>query len=195
MARPTQRLDKFGIAAALQEIATLLDLKGGKDRFKSKAYRAGARIVGGLTDDIGKLIQQDRLTSIRGIGSGLASQIKELYLTGESSVLLKLREEFPSGIIELSGVPGLTLSKIANLHQALGINTISDLQTAAEAGKIRDLKGFGAKTEKRLLDAITSREQRGETERRLHIHHAEHAANQILDYLHTAVGPEHLSLA
>jgi DNA polymerase (family 10) len=181
-----KRLDKFAIAAALQEIAALLELKGGKDRFKARAYQAGARVIGGLSDDIGDVVLENRLTSLRGIGDALASQIEQLYLTGQSSVLLGLEKEFPPGIIELSGVPGLSVSKIKTLHDALGIKSVADLKTAAEAGKIRNIKGFGAKTEEKLLETITSHRQRGKGEDRLHLHRALQAAQQIADYLKTS---------
>src|SRR5882672_107014 len=150
------RLDKFAIASALQEIAALLELKGGKDRFKARAYQTGARVIAGLSEDVGEVVLGNRLTSMRGIGDALASQIEQLYLTGESSVLLGLRKEFPAGIIELSAVPGLSISKIKSLHEALGITSIAELKAAAEAGKIRTLKGFGAKTEATLLQAISN---------------------------------------
>ncbi len=65
---------------------------------------------------------------MRGIGDALASQIEQLYLTGESSVLRGLKKEFPPGIIELSGVPGLSISKIKTLHEALGITSIAELK-------------------------------------------------------------------
>src|SRR6266481_7500782 len=139
-AKPTH-LDKFGIAAALQEIAALLELKGGKDRFKARAYQTGARVVAGMSEDLGAVIKADRLTSMRGIGDALASQIKQLYLTGESSVLRGLKKEFPPGIIELSEVPGLSISKIKTLHAVLGVTSVAELKTAAEAGKIKDIKG------------------------------------------------------
>src|SRR5881227_2770766 len=134
------RLDKFAIAAALQEIAALLELKGGKDRFKARAYQTGARVVAGMTEDIGDVVLENRLTSMRGIGAALASQIEQLYLTGESSVLRGLKKEFPPGIIELSGVPGLSTAKIAALHNALGITSVAELKTAAQAGKIKNIK-------------------------------------------------------
>src|SRR5258706_9982813 len=101
MAKPT-RLDKFAIAAALQEIAALLELKGGKDRFKARAYQTGARVIAGLSEDIGEVVVGNPLTSMRGIGDVLASQIQQLYLTGDSSFLLGLKKEFPAPIIELS---------------------------------------------------------------------------------------------
>ena len=181
-----KRLDKFAIAAALQEIAALLELKGGKDRFKARAYQTGARVVGGMSEDIGEVVLENRLTSMRGIGDALASQIEQLYLTGESSVLRGLKKEFPPGIIELSGVPGLSISKIKTLHEALGITSIAELKAAAEAGKIRDIKGFGAKTEEKLLETIANHRQRAKTEERLHLHRALQTAEQIANYLQTA---------
>jgi DNA polymerase (family 10) len=190
-----KRLDKFAIAAALHEIAALLELKGGKDRFKARAYQAGARVVGGLSEDIGEVVLENRLTSMRGIGDALASQIEQLYLTGESSVLSGLRKEFPSGIVELAAVPGLSLGKIKTLHEALGINSVADLKQAAEAGKIKDIKGFGAKTEAKLLETISSHRQRGKTEDRLHLHRAMQAAQQIADYLQTARDAQNISFA
>ncbi len=181
-----QRLDKFAIAAALQEIAALLELKGGKDRFKARAYQAGARVVGGMTDDLGDVVLENKLTSMRGIGEALASQIEQLYLTGESSVLQGLKREFPPGILELSAIPGLSIRKIKALHDALGVTSIAQLKAAAEAGEIRKLKGFGAKTEEKLLEAISSHRQRGKKPDRLHLHRAGQTAEQISDYLKTS---------
>jgi DNA polymerase (family 10) len=185
MAKKT-RLDKFAIAAVLQEIAALLELKGGKDRFKARAYQTGARVVAGMSEDVGEIVLENRLTSMRGIGGALASQIEQLYLTGESSVLRGLRKEFPPGIIELSGVPGLSISKIKTLHDALGVTSIAELKAAAEAGKIKGIKGFGAKTETRLLETINGQRQRAKAEQRLHLHRALQTATQIVNYLQTA---------
>jgi DNA polymerase (family 10) len=194
MAKPA-RLDKFAVAAALQEIAALLELKGGKDRFKARAYQTGARVIAGLSEDIGEVVLGNRLTSMRGIGDALASQIEQLYLTGESSVLRGLKKEFPAGIIELSAVPGLSISKIKSLHEALGITSIAELKAAAEAGKIKTLKGFGAKTEATLLEAISNHRQRGKQDERLHLHRALQTATQVVDYLQTARDIREISFA
>jgi DNA polymerase (family 10) len=180
------RLDRFEIAAALQEIAALLELKGGTDRFKARAYQTGARVVAGMPEDVGDVILQNRLTSLRGIGDALASQIEQLYLSGESSVLRGLQREFPPGVIELSGVPGLSLSKIKTLHEELGIASVAELKLAAEAGKLRELKGFGAKTEQKLLESLAAHKQRGKAAERLHLHHALRTAEQVMNYLQTA---------
>src|SRR5882672_4685739 len=189
------RLDKFAIAAALQEIAALLELKGGKDRFKARAYQNGARVLAGMTEDIGAVIEENRLTSMRGIGDALASQIKQLFLTGESSVLRGLKQEFPPGIIELSAVPGLSIGKIKTIHDALGITSLAELKAAAEAGKIKNIKGFGAKSEQRLLEAIADHGKHPRGDERLHLHRALQTGQQVLDYLETSSGILELSLA
>src|SRR6266699_5781700 len=98
--------DKLAIAAALQEIGTLLELKGG-EYFKARAYKLGARSIAEVTEDLGKLLKENRLTFVKGIGHALAKQIQELYTTGQSTLLNQLRAELPPGIIELSNIPGL----------------------------------------------------------------------------------------
>ena len=190
-----KRLDKYAISAALQEIAALLELKGGQDRFKARAYQTGARVVAGMSEDIGEVLLANSLTSMRGIGAALASQIEQLYLTGESSVLRGLKKDFPPGIIELSSVPGLSIGKVQTLHQELGITSIAELKAAAEAGKIRGLKGFGKKTEEKLLEAIANRRQRGKGSERLHLHRAFQTAEQISKYLESAAGVTEISIA
>jgi len=177
-------MDKFAIAAALQEIGTLLELKG-SEYFKARAYRNGARAVAELSEDVGKLIKENRLTFVKGIGYALAKQIEELYNNGESSFLTNLRAELPPGIIELANVPGLTVKKVARLHDVLGITTLEQLKAAAAAGKVRDVKGFGAKTEQKLLAALAGHQNQ---ERRIHVHHARRAGERILEYLGTAPG-------
>jgi len=191
----SKKLDKFAIAAALQEISALLELKGGDNRFKARAYQTGARAVAAIAGDIGRALSENRLTSVPGIGNALASQIRQLHLTGTSSVLDKLKEEFPPGIIELSRVPGLSTTKVAKLHEALGVTSIAELQAAAAAGKVRDVPGFGAKTEQGLLEAIADHERDHKKQKRLHLHYAERVAEQVLSYLRTSRDLEEVSIA
>jgi DNA polymerase (family 10) len=173
------QLDRFGVAAALQEIAQLMELKGGQNRFKAKAYNAGARAIQAVAD-LDRLVREDSLTTLPRIGDALASQIKQLYLTGESSVLNGLRKEFPAGVIELSAVPGLSVEKIRQLDEA-GISSIAQLKVAAESGRLESLKGFGPKTAQRLLTQLATPVQK--PKRRLHLHHAWNTADQSVEYL------------
>ena len=192
MATEKPQLDKFGVAAALQEIAQMMDLRGGKNRFKAKAYNAGARAIQAVAD-LDRLVREERLTTLPRIGDALASQIKQLYLTGESSVLNELRKEFPAGIVELSSVPGLSVPKIRFLQEELGITSIAELKAAAEAGKLRELKGFGPKTEERLLKQLATPVQK--PKRRLHLHHAWNSADQVVEYLKAIDGVVEVSVA
>ncbi|PYS44713.1 MAG: DNA polymerase/3'-5' exonuclease PolX [Acidobacteria bacterium] len=176
--------DKFTIAAALQEIGSLLELKSG-EYFKARADKAGARAIAELTEDIGKLIKQNRLTFVKGIGFAIAKQIQELYATGESPLLKELRSELPPGILELANVPGLNLKKIDQLHKALGISSIPELKAACEAGNVRQVKGFGARSEQKILEALASPVNR---KRRLHLHHALRISERIIEFLSTAPG-------
>ena len=192
MAEQKSQLDKFGIAAALQEIARLMELKGGQYRFKAKAYNAGARSVQAV-ENLDRLVKKNLLTTLPRIGGALASQITQLYLTGESSVLNELRKEFPAGVVELSAVPGLSLTKVKQLHEELGISSVEELKAAAEAGKIRDLKGFGPKTEQRLLEVISTQAER--PSQRLHLHHALNTAEQVVEFLKTFRGLVDVSFA
>src|ERR1044072_7853429 len=173
------QLDRFGVAAALQEIAQLMDLKGGQFRFKAKAYNAGARAIQGVAD-LDRLVREDRLTTLPRIGDALASQIKQLYLTGQSSVLNGLRQEFPKGVLELSTFQGLSVEKIKQLDEA-GISSIAQLKDAAETGRLESLKGFGAKTAQRLLTQLATPIQKPKV--RLHLHHARNTADQVVEYL------------
>jgi DNA polymerase (family 10) len=152
--------DRFFIAVALREIGRLLNLKG-ENPFKTRAYERGAQALEELNADLGVLIQERRLTEIPGIGVALAATIEELYHTGKSTMLERLRGELPPGILELSGLPGLGLKKIVALHAALGIRSVSDLKSACEKGLLRNVKGFGEKIEAKIAQAIEGLERRG----------------------------------
>src|ERR1044072_6225064 len=176
--------DKFVIAAALQETGALLELKGGQ-YFKARAKRGGRVPAAEQREDVGKLIKQNRLTFVKGIGFALAKQIQQLYETGESSMLNELRGQLPTGILELSRVPGLSVQKVERLHEALGISSVDELKAACEAGQVRGVKGFGAKTEQKILEAIAGQKERKQY---IHIHLAWRISERILEYMTGAPG-------
>jgi len=157
-------LDRFSVARALREIASLMQVEGANP-FKVRAYERGARALEGMPEDLGTLVREGRLTSVPGIGSALAATITELFQTGRSPQLDRLREKLPPGVIELGQV--LSVSKIGALHRALGISSLADLEAAARAGRLRDVKGFGVKTEQKILSDIEALHTRG-TETLLH---------------------------
>ncbi|HYD40760.1 MAG TPA: DNA polymerase/3'-5' exonuclease PolX [Anaeromyxobacter sp.] len=146
-------LDRFEIAHALREIGALLELEG-ENPFKIRAYETGARALEGLSGDLATLVAEKRLTDIPGIGEALAGKIASLHLTGRSETLDKLRARHPPGILELLQVPDLGPKKIAALHAALGVATLADLEAACRAGRVAGVKGFGGKTQARILEGI-----------------------------------------
>jgi DNA polymerase (family 10) len=146
-------VDKHAIALVLEEIGTLLDLHG-ESSFKVRAFQNAARAIESVDDDVAQLTRRGALESVPGIGPATARVIHELVQTGTAKYYLDLRARTPSGFYELLAVPKLGATRIRILHEALGINSVADLEQAARAGKIAELKGFGARTEQLLLEGI-----------------------------------------
>jgi DNA polymerase (family 10) len=146
-------LDKFGVAQALREIGALLELEG-ENPFKVRAYENGARALEGLAEDLGAFVAANRLVEVKGIGDALARKISDLHRTGTTELLERLRASHPPGTLELLQVPDLGPKKAAALQEALGIRGLADLEQACVAGRIRGVKGFGARTEARILEGV-----------------------------------------
>jgi len=146
-------MEREAVAAVLDEIALLLELLG-ENPFKTRAYDNGARIVRGLDRDLSELVERNELTKIRGIGSALAEKITTLVRTGELPYLDDLRGKVPGGLLEWLGIPGLGAKKARAIHIALGICTLDELEAACKDGGLRDLPGFGEKSEQKILQGI-----------------------------------------
>lgn len=144
--------DASEVAVGLAEMAELLRFAG-EPKFKVKAYERAARIVRTVGSELGVLVEQDRLRELGGIGAALSKQIQELWNTGTSEYLLRLQREHPEGAAELARVEGMTPRRIRALSAALGIRSVSELRAACAAGRVRSVRGFGEKTEQRLLAA------------------------------------------
>ena len=116
-------MTKDEVADALDEIGTLLELKG-ENAFRCNAYHNGARTVRQLDADLKELVAQDRLGEARGIGDALREKITTLVRTGSLPYLENLRTEVPAGFLELLRLPGLGAKKIRALHDGLGVDSI-----------------------------------------------------------------------
>ena len=145
--------NRFDIAADLRMIARLLEIRG-ENSFKTQAYERGARALENLERDFDALVKTGRLKEIAGIGNTLAAIIEELYRTDDCWLLQRLRDGLPRGVIELSAVPGLNLKKIIALHDVLRIESIADLKAACQEGLVSKVKGFGLKSQTKLLSDI-----------------------------------------
>jgi DNA polymerase (family X) len=164
--------DANEVARGLDEIAGLL-LFAGQPKFKVRAYERAAEVVRTVGDALGGLVEQDRLRELEGIGTTLSRQIQELWNTGVSAYLLRLRSEHPEGAAELVQVEGMTPRRIRALNAALGVRSIAELHAACVAEQVRSVPGFGQKTEARLCAACERWLQRGgPVPRRLILAHA-----------------------
>ena len=147
-------MDSRTAAHVLSQIGALLEVKG-EQKFKARAYAGAARSLIALdTDDLGPLLRSGELADTPGIGPSTLSVVRELVETGESAYLNKLREGIPEGLLELLRVPGLNAAKVQVIHDALGVQTLEDLERVAQNGQLAELPRFGQKTAERILRGI-----------------------------------------
>lgn len=135
------------IAVIFEEIADLLEIQGANP-FRVRAYRNAARTLGELPQEARVLLERGGdLTRLPGIGTDLAGKIGEIVTTGHCSLQDRLHRELPPAITELLQIPGLGPKRVKALYHELDVQTVEQLQRAAQDGRIRALHGFGAKTE------------------------------------------------
>lgn len=145
------------IAVQFEEIADLLEIQEANP-FRVRAYRNAARTVRGLGRELSELLAQgEDLTRLAGIGKDLAGKIEEMLRTGQTRALKDLHRELPASLEDLLHISGLGPRKVKVLYTELGIKTLSQLEKAARAGRVRELAGFGARTEQKILETIASK--------------------------------------
>jgi DNA polymerase (family X) len=150
-------VDNAALARVFGEIADLLEIKN-ENPFKIRAYRNAADSILHFGDAIAALPPADRL-GIPGIGKDLAAKITELVDTGQCRYHQDLLQEFPPTILDLLRLQGVGPKTVALLYRGLEIRTLDDLERAARDGRIRGLKGMGAKKEALILKAIEDRQR------------------------------------
>ena len=150
-------MDNLAIARVLNEIGDLLEIKD-ENPFKIRAYRNAAETIVHLPDAVASLSPVDRLR-IPGIGKDLAGKLGELVETGVCRFHRELLEEFPPTILDLLRLQGVGPKTVALLYRTLDIKSLDDLERAARDGRIRALKGMGAKKESLILKALEDRQR------------------------------------
>lgn len=153
-------MTKKEIVAILEEIGTLLELKG-ENTFKIRAYQNGARALESLERDLAEVIEEGQLGEIPGIGKALVEKIETLFRTGELEYYTKLKESIPAGLVAMLEIPGFGPKKIRKVYDELGIDSLATLKEACEAGRVRALSGFGAKSEEKILQGMANLEAYG----------------------------------
>ncbi|MEI7732465.1 MAG: DNA polymerase/3'-5' exonuclease PolX [Verrucomicrobiota bacterium] len=172
-------MDKTHVAAILQEIGVLLELKN-ENPFKTRAYANAARTIEGLAEPLDKLIAEDRLGAVKGIGEALQEKITTLMQTGKLPYYEELKASVPAGLQEMLLLPGLGPKKVKAMWDKLGLESIEQLEAACKAGKVATLEGFGEKTQAKILEGIAFHRQYASKH---HLHMALVAAEPILENL------------
>jgi DNA polymerase (family 10) len=146
-------VDKKTSALVLEQIASLMELKG-ENTFRVRAFRTAARTVAALPGELADALADGTLAGTRGIGPATLQIVQELVASGRSSLLEELREQVPPGLVEMLQISGLGVAKIRQFHDALGIDSLPELEAAARDGRLARLPRFGQKTADNILKGI-----------------------------------------
>jgi DNA polymerase (family X) len=146
-------MDKAHVAEILDEIGTLLEIRG-ENVFKCRAYHNAARIVTGLRQDLTALVAAGGINEVKGIGEALSEKITELVTTGVLRYYDELKASFPPGVLEMMKIPGVGPKKVKLLYERLHIVSIDELEKACREKKLAGVDGFGAKTQENILAGI-----------------------------------------
>ena len=142
------------VAQVFLNIADTMELLG-EDRFKYQAYRRAGETLAAVSLSLQDYLDRNALKQIPGVGPAIATKIAELLETGSLGFYERLRARVPDGVVDVMRVPGVGPKTAWRLYQELGISDLEALEAAAEAGRIRTLKGLGAKLEERILAGLS----------------------------------------
>ncbi len=180
------------IAAIFDRIADLLEIQG-DNPFRIRAYRNAARTVQGLSHSLADMVAAgESLETLPTIGKDLANKIREIVATGRLRKLEALERAVSPGLVELLKVPGLGPKRLKALRDHLRISSVDDLERAASKGLVRQLPGFGIKTEQNILKEIRGLQSR----LRRHLWaEVEETANALTEYLRAIAGVKRVEMA
>jgi DNA polymerase (family X) len=146
-------MDKKSVAQVLEQIAAFLELKG-ENPFRIRAFRTAAKALVAFPGDLKQSLKDGSLAGAKGIGPGTLQIVRELVSTGRASMLEELRSQIPSGLLEMLEISGLGVAKIRQIHEVLGIDSLPELEAAAQDGRLSKLPRFGPRTSENILKSI-----------------------------------------
>jgi len=185
-------MQNIQIAKIFNELADLLEIEG-ENPFKVRAYRFAARTISSLGRELEDMIKEGKdLTLLPSIGKEIAAKIEQIIKTGKLEKLERLKKQIPPSLIALLPIEGLGAKKIRQLYDALHIQTVQELIEAAKSHKISEIKGFGPKTEQKILEGLILRKQSG---KRFLYADAKPYADELKVYLQKAFGVEDVEIA
>lgn len=182
------------VGEVFNEYADLLEIEGANE-FRVRAYRTAARNIADFPRSISDMVQQkENLSGLPGLGRDLAGKVADIVNTGKLTQLEELKKKLPVELIAISKLAGLGPRKTGIIYQKLGITSIEGLEEAASAKRIRDLPGFGAKTEQKILEEI-GRKAKGGGEKRYKLSVAMELAQPLMEYLKNTKGVKKVEAA
>lgn len=180
------------IALIFDELADLLEIEEANP-FRVRAYRNAARTVRSLGRELAQMVADgEELTALPGIGKDLAAKIREILATGHAAALDQLHSEVPATLEALLKIPGLGPKRVKALYHELHIESLPQLEAAARSGKLRQLEGFGEKTEQKILATLAAHSG---PEQRMLRHVARQFAEPLVAYLQAVPGVEQVVVA
>lgn len=172
-------MNRKDIIKILEEIGIILELKG-ENPFKSRAYYNAARTIETLSEDVIEMIQNGKILGIKGIGKAISEKLKILIDNGTLPYYEDLKSSIPSGLLNLLEIPGLGPKKVKTIYEKLKVTTIGELEYACLENRLRDLDGFGQKSQDKILKSIELKKKYSE---RYHYPIALREAINILKHL------------
>lgn len=180
------------IADRFEHLADLLELQGANP-FRVRAYRNAARFIRGHSRSLAELLDEGAdLAELPGIGPDLAGKIATLVRTGHLPLLEQTAKKVPAPLVAMTRIEGLGPKRAQALYKALKIRSLEDLARAARSGRIRELPGFGARTEQLIAQRV---ERAATAEHRLRLADAEQVAGPLVDYLRGIDGVKDIEVA
>ncbi len=183
-------MDKQQVANIIDEIGTLLELQG-ENPFRCNAYHSAARSIEQMEENLADVVAAGQLSSIRGIGETLRDKITTLVTTGELPFYTELKQKIPPGLLQMLRLPSVGPKKVKALFDQLGIDDLDKLKQACLQGQVAALKGFGAKTQQKILEGI---DFLGKAAERVRIDEALELAMSLLEGLRECPGIQRLEL-
>src|SRR5690349_2816245 len=165
-------LDAAAVAVLLVELGRRTALAG-DNYFRAKAYLRAADTLSSLVEPLDRVIAENRLRQLPGIGETIADIVTKLHNTGTHPLLEKLRRDVPEGVLDMLSVPGLKPEKINILHKELGITDLAALEAAAREDRLKTVKGLGAAVQRKILEGLKIRQTALGTR---HLHRADELA-------------------
>jgi len=186
-------MENIEIAVALDEMADLLEIKGGENPFRIRAYRNAVLTVQDHATPLRALVERgDDLTELPAIGADMAGHITELVRTGRLTRLDELAAEVPRSLVTLTRLPGVGPKRARKLWDELDVTTIDELEAAAKAGDVAELAGFGEKTQTKILAAIERYRKR---QGRYRLNEADVLVAPLLEWLRRSKAVEDVQVA